>query len=335
MLDETSPHLIEVRRSLAAADIPVLCALIERVTDSDGMRPLSEHVWLHLKQGGDARGQHLVAMRADRTVVGYAHLDTTDPVDGPSAELAVDPGERRLGLGRQLVEEMIRLSPDGRLRLWAHGEQAGAGELAASMGFQRARALWQMRRSLYAPLPRPVLPPGVVVQPFRVGTDESAWLALNAVSFADLPDQGRWTLADLEQRLCEPWFSADGFLVAWQHERMVGFHWTKVHGRLESESDHQHQPIGEVYVVGVDPESRGSGLGRALTVVGLRHLRSLDLSQAMLYVDSTNTGAIALYESLGFARWDTDVLFRRMLEKPAFPPVHPGMGTSRGDSAAE
>lgn len=313
MPDDPSHYLIEARPSLAVEDIPAVRALIERVTDYDGMRPLSEHVWLHLKQGGDEHGQHLVAMRADRTVVGYAHLDTTDAVDGPSAELAVDPTERRQGLGRQLIEELIRHSPDGRLRLWAHGEHSGSGELATRMGFLRARALWQMRRSLYAPLPMAVLPPGVVVQPFRVGLDEEAWLTLNTAAFADLPDQGRWTRDDLELRLREPWFSADGFLVAWRDDRIVGFHWTKVHGRLESDSDHQHQPIGEVYVVGVDPELRGSGLGRALTVVGLRHLRSLDLSQAMLYVDSTNTAAIALYESLDFVRWDTDVLFWRTL----------------------
>ena len=64
-------------------------------------------------------------------------------------------------------------------------------------------------------------------------------------------------------------------------------------------------------MVAVDPAHRGTGLGRALTVAGLQHLRSLDLSQAMLYVDAANTTAIALYEGLGFARWDTDVLFRR------------------------
>ena len=142
------------------------------------MRPLSEHVWLHLKEGGDEAGQHLVATRDDGAIVGYAHLDITDPVDGPSAELAVDPSERRHGLGRQLIEALIAHSPDGRLRLWAHGEQAGAAELATSMGFRHARALWQMRRSLYAPLPHPVLPRDVVVRPFRVGQDERAWLAL-------------------------------------------------------------------------------------------------------------------------------------------------------------
>ena len=307
---DSDPARIDVMTHLQPATIAKVSSLIQRITDHDGMRPVSEHVWLHLKEGGDPQGQHLVASDPDGHVVGYAHLDVTDLVEGPSAEVAVDPEHRRLGLGRALVERLISLSADGRLRLWAHGEQAGATELATGMGFTYARVLWQMRRSLFAPLPRPHLPPGVELRPFQVGHDEQAWLDLNAKAFVALPDQGGWTLADLERRLREPWFSANGFLMAWAGADLVGFHWTKVHGD-GTERRHSHNAIGEVYVVGVDPARRGTGLGRALTLAGLHHLRSLDLSQAMLYVDASNTAAISLYEGLGFARWDTDVLFRR------------------------
>jgi mycothiol synthase len=304
-------HRIEAFTRLDGSLVADLMRLVDRVTDADGMRPLSEHVWLHLKRGGDQRGLHLVALTADDAVVGYAHLDVTDVVDGPSAEVAVDPAYRRHGLGHDLVEALIGHSADGRLRLWAHGEQAGAAELAGSLGFTRSRVLLQLRRSLYAPLPRPDVPAGIAIRPFRVGTDEDAWLDVNARAFAALQDQGRWTRRDLDLRIAEPWFSADGFLMAWQvgpgADRLVGFHWTKVHG-----GGHDgHEPIGEVYVVGVDPAAQGLGLGRALTLAGLHHLRSLDLAQAMLYVDSDNTAAIDLYRGLGFAHWDTDVLFRR------------------------
>jgi len=72
-----------------------------------------------------------------------------------------------------------------------------------------------------------------------------------------------------------------------------------------------------VYVVGVDPAERGTGLGRALTLIGLRYLRHRGLPDAMLYVDADNAPAIALYRRLDFTRWETDVMFSRDGAAPA------------------
>lgn len=298
-------------RQLDESTVRDLTRLLDRITDHDGLRPLSEHVWLHVKEGGDEQGQHVLATTSNGAIVGYAHIDITDEVEGASAELTVDPDHRRAGIGRELVAQLLTLSPDGRLRLWSHGEQAGSSALAQDLGFHRSRVLWQMRRSLFAPLPRAVLPGDVEIRPFRIGVDEQAWLDLNRRAFPHLPDQGTWELVDLERRMREPWFSAEGFLLAWRGSQLVGCHWTKVHGGNSHTHGHQHPPVGEVYVVAVDPDARGHGLGRALTLAGLHHLRSRGLDQAMLYVDASNTAAIALYEGLGFARWDTDVLYRR------------------------
>jgi mycothiol synthase len=306
---------------LSPAEVTEVLALTRAAGDADGAYPLSEHVMLHLRHGGDEPAVHLLA-RDEDDLVGYAHVDTTDAVEGASAELCVHPLHRRRGLGRSLVMHAIAAAeerdPTGRLRLWAHGDHPSANALALSLGFVRARVLWQMRRSLFAPVPAPSLPEGVTLRPFRPGVDEEAWLAVNRRAFADHPDQGRWTTADLRVRLTEAWFEPAGFLLA---ERtadgaLLGFHWTKVHGTVRAgeesgDGGHHHDPIGEVYVLGVDPAEVGTGLGTALTLAGLRHLRSRGLDQVMLYVDETNATAIALYTRLGFARWSTDVSFRR------------------------
>ena len=126
--------------------------LVERATETDGVRPLSEHVALHLRHGGDAHVRN-VLVYVDGALAAYAHLDVTDPVEGSSAELVVDPAHRGGGVGGRLVAELLRETPDGRLRLWAHGEHPAAARLAAHHGFDRVRVLWQLRRSLYAPIP--------------------------------------------------------------------------------------------------------------------------------------------------------------------------------------
>ncbi len=307
------PDRTQVRVSgpLPAEEAAQVLDLVRRAAEDDSVSPLSEHVMLHLRYGGDPRARNILLWR-DGSLAGYGHLDPTDPVEGPAGEMVIDPAARRRGLGLALGRALAAEAGPAGLRLWAHGDLPGAARLAAAAGFQRSRALWQMRRSLQTHIGRPQYVEGVSVRPFRVGQDEDAWVALNRRAFSRHPEQGAWTRADLDMREHEPWFDADGFFLAERDGHLVGFHWTKIHGGHEQPEDadgHGHEPIGEVYVVGVDPAERGSGLGRALTLTGLRYLRGRGLAQVMLYVDETNTAAIGLYESLGFTHWDTDVMF--------------------------
>jgi mycothiol synthase len=289
--------------------VSAVLALASAAGDADGVAPLSEHVMLHLRHGGDQPSVHLLIHAWDRSLVAYAHVDTTDAIEGASAELVVHPMFRRHGLGRALVMAATDAAGEhARLRLWAHGDHPSASALALSLGFERYRVLLQMRRSLHAPIPAPIWPDGVEVRAFEPGVDDQAWVAVNARAFANLPDQGHWTIEDLRVRVAEPWFDAAGFLLAWRAGELLGFHWTKVHGH-----DHDHDPVGEVYVLGVDPVGRGLGLGAALTLAGLRYLRGCGLEQVMLYVDESNPRAVELYHRNGFVRWTTDVCFRRPL----------------------
>ena len=236
-------------------------------------------------------------------------------MDDGVAELVVHPAHRRRGFGGRLLGEVLSLVGDRELSVWAHGDLPGSAELLASRGFVRARVLVQLRRGL-AGLDAdasPELPEGVHVESFRPGRDEQAWLRVNARAFAAHPEQGSWTLDDLRLREAEPWFDPDGFLLAWRGDpdaggELLGSHWTKVHPPGDVLGDER---VGEVYVLGIDPDAQGLGLGRTLTDLGLAHLRARGLRQVLLYVEEDNATAVRLYEGRGFRRFGADVSWRR------------------------
>jgi mycothiol synthase len=271
-------------------DVTEVLALIEAADRADGIHPLSEPFVLRLK--GSHQATH-VTVDGSTGVLGYAQ------VFGDEAALVVHPAHRNRGVGAELVGRL----PATPLRIWSHGDHPAAAALALTSGFERYRVLWQMRRRLDDDLPEPVLPEGVTIRAFEVGRDEEAFLEVNNRAFADHPDQGGWTRAEVAEREGEPWFDPAGFLLAERDGRLVGFHWTKRH-----DTD---PPAGEVYVLGIDPAAQAAGLGRALTLAGLRHLRGRGLRRALLYVDESNPRAVALYTKLGFATVVTNVAYRR------------------------
>jgi DNA-binding response OmpR family regulator/GNAT superfamily N-acetyltransferase len=173
---------VVVEGRLDADTVALVEALLADATEADGVQPLSEHVWLHLRHGGEGPDQNLLVLvpapGGGPLIAGYAHLDPTDPVAGPSAEVVVHPVYRGRGLGRLLVETALAQAPGHRLRLWAHGDHPAARALATSLGFSEVRRLEQWRHSLQGPLPEAPLPAGVRLRAFRPGDDDSAWLAL-------------------------------------------------------------------------------------------------------------------------------------------------------------
>ncbi|KAA0942984.1 mycothiol synthase [Streptomyces apricus] len=315
--DDTAPAARKLSASLGQADTPTVrtldtldalspeqsgsvLELLAEAARADGQQAVSEQGRLRLR--GDARDgvRHLLLSVRDR-LVGYAQLEDTDPVEAPAAELVVRPEDRGSGHGRALGNALLAESGK-RLRVWAHGGHPAARHLAQVLGLTLFRELRQMRRPLTGlDLPEPVFPEGVRVRTFVPGEDDAAWLAVNAAAFAHHPEQGSLTQRDLDDRKAEPWFDPAGFFLAFRGDELVGFHWTKVHAA---------EGLGEVYVVGVRPGAQGGGLGKALTTVGLRHLAGAGLPTAMLYVDADNVAAVAVYDRLGFAVHETDLMYR-------------------------
>lgn len=288
-------------------------AMAVRAATHDGVRPLSEQTVLDLRrlpgsQPPDSPTHHLVVEENPDTprpgALAYAHVELSDP---PAAEIVVDPDHRHQGLGRILATQVLERWPD--VRFWAHGDLPAARNLFGSLGLEPVRTLWQMTRPLrgeWSELPDVTLPDGFTVRPFEVGRDEERWLRVNARAFADHPEQGRMTLADVRERTHEPWFDPHGFLLIEHGSDLAAFHWTKVE---PTQPGHSVPGSGEVYVVGVDPDYQGRGLGTVTTLIGLHHLRNCGLANATLYVEGDNAPALATYHRLGFERSAVDVMY--------------------------
>lgn len=310
---EPAPTVLSA--GLGEAEAIEVAELVARAAQVDGASALNEQAALTLRDGG---GQvlHLLGHDGRGELVGYAQLAgggggaAAEAGAELHAECVVDPEHRRAGWGYALLARLLTEADGAPVLVWSHGDHPAAPMLASRLGFDRVRELWQLRRSLgpRAPALPPVrLPAGVRVRTFVVGEDEPAWLHVNARAFAGHPEQGAIDGDDLARRVAGDWFDADGFFLAdrvhGDERRLVGFHWTK----MEPGADGL---VGEVYVVGVDPDEQGSGLGSALTLTGLHHLADRGAAAVRLYVEADNAAALRVYERLGFARVGTDVQYR-------------------------
>ncbi|MGX7677431.1 mycothiol synthase [Jatrophihabitans sp. DSM 45814] len=279
--------------------------LVSTAPDAADNPQLSEQALLHLQAGDPIR--HFVIESGGR-LLGYAQLQPAASGSEFELEIAVDTGEPQAvqdEIASGLLRGAIREIEGTPLLVWAHGDASALNRVAPAVGLRATRSLFQLRLDLSGYEAAPVEPPaGVEIRPFRPGQDDEAWLGVNSRAFAHHPEQGSWTQTDLQDRIDSDWFDPAGFLVATRGNDMIGYHWTKVHAATESTP-----AMGEVYVLGVDPSAQGLKLGLLLLNAGLNHLAAAGLGTVLLYVDESNTTAVALYRKLGFTTFATDTQY--------------------------
>jgi len=284
---------VEVKRQMGRGDIAVVSELLDLAAHHDHHPALGDHQWLDLVHGGRKGFAGLVAWEPGHEhPVGYAQL--TRGSGNWALEQVVDPHHRDAGrrVARSLIAaalELVANQGGGHVHLWIPQATPEDDAMADSVGLTRGRRLLQLRR----PLPLPASEEEASTRAFIQGEDERAWLEVNNRAFAWHPEQGGWDLDTLLAREAEPWFDPDGFRLQERDGRLAGFCWTKIHHDVDPR-------LGEIYVIAVDPDFQGLGLGRSLVVSGLRWLEAHGLEIGMLYVDASNERAVRLYEDMGF-----------------------------------
>lgn len=279
-----------ISRSLSVSSVEAVAA---ECAEHDGTDPLDEYGHLVLRH------------HADRVLASHDEHGFALAYDG-QVGLAVRPGSRGAGHGRALLADLLDQTGDHTtLEAWSHGHHPAAGRLAETFGFTAVRDLWVMRRAIAGPGAAPLAEVPVIDWTLRSfhPDDTDDLLQINAAAFATHPEQGAMDRANLAERMAQDWYDPSDLLIGEEGGDLLGFHWTKRHNATE----------GEVYVVGVAPKAQGAGLGKALTLAGLHHLRKVGIIDVHLYVESDNAPAVAVYTKLGFthAPVDTHVMYRR------------------------
>ena len=273
-------------------------ALVEAATEADGVRPLSEHVMLHLRYGGDDPVRNVLALVRRRTC--WPTGTSTSPIGWPAPAPSSSSTRRTAARGSAgaLLGATLAETPDGRLRLWAHGGTRGGRARRCSMGFRQSRALWQLRRSaVRAPAAGRVAGrrrgPHLRAGPGRRGLAGGSTPSPSR----DHPEQGSWTLDDLRppsRAVVRPGRLLPG---------------RRGDARSGSTGRRSHPAAWARSTWSASPRLRRAGSRPALTLRGLRHLQDLGLDAVLLDVDGTNAAAVSVYAPLGFTTAALDVQY--------------------------
>jgi mycothiol synthase len=297
---------VRILDRFAPGDLRAVQRLADAVEARSGVPPFGETTWLGLTDGGTRHDLGLAVETPDGRLTGYAHA-AEYRLGAWSLEAATTDSTSELSL--LLAESVVAITAHGGgdVTLWVHGPTAADDDAAHAAGFVPARDLLELR----VPLPlaaAPAWPDGVTVRTFLPGVDDEPWLRVNNRAFATHPEQGGWDDDTLARRMAEPWFDPDGFLLAFAGDALAGFCWTKVHAPAPPR---EPAARGEIYVIGVDPDHQGTGLGRALVTGGLASIAGRGITVGMLFVDADNAAAVGLYGALGFTTHRVDRAYLR------------------------
>lgn len=282
------------------------------------------HEWTNVQDFDPAAD--IVVAETDGRLVGLVAVNwrTRAGFVSHSVEVWVRPEDRRHGLGGELVawaEERSRLlvvtgvaGPAGWQHViggWAESGVEGPAELAAKRGYVPYRYGFEMHRPLEVPLEPHPLPVGLEVRPVEPSQHRAIWDA-DVEAFRDHFEPADRNESDFERTFTAPELDTSLWQVAWDGNEVAGSIMTAIYAEENARVGVRRAWLDHV---SVRRPWRGRGLAASLIASTLEILRDRDIEQAALGVDAANpTGALRLYERLGFVQAKRVIGYRKALE---------------------
>ena len=313
------------RRPLAPGDASDWAALLTAIQQADGSdeyaseQDLQEN-FRHPNQDF-ARGS--IAIYDDRTMVGYGVLtcrSVADPVDKIRYRGGVHPSYRGRGLGGELLDWAEKAAvplhndrfPGYPLSLSSGclSRNAAAVALHDKHGYRPVRWFHLMVRDLSAAIPAAMIPAGVEIRSYAPEMADDALLVCNE-SFRDHWESTETSAQSWAHSLASTAFRPGLSFLAYAGSEPLGL-------LMSREHDAYHDATGRrdlhIDLVGTRAAGRKRGIATALLLTAMSAARDHGYDQASLGVDAENpTGAVRLYERVGFTVALTRTVFRKQL----------------------
>lgn len=261
---------------------------------------------------------------ADNQLVGLGHLwiPPADKVIDGFLGFRVHPTARGKDLERQIIAwgegRMREIQQEGgvlmKLRSSSRADQSERIALLERSGFTAERYFFTMERSLSQPIPEPQLPEGFVVRQMQGEQDIQAWVEMYNQAFIDHWNHHELTVERMQYELKNPYYKPELDLIATATD---GTFASFCHCRINPEDNKRNgRHEGLIICLGTRRGFRHQGLGRAMLLAGMQRLQAAGVEIAKLGVDVENpTGALRLYESVGFQKAFTHISYVKEVSK--------------------
>jgi mycothiol synthase len=306
-----------------AADYVPLATLLAEARLADGVERIPDAASLEVEYENLADfdpGRQVILAEVDGRLVAFGlHVrEMRDDTIVYMTQGSVHPDFRRRGLGRAILHynrdrllEMASGSPDDGPRefgAWATEGEVGGRALLESEGYRTVRFGFAMQRPTLDDLPAAPLPHGLEIRTVSEAHHRAIFDADNE-AFRDHWGHRESTEEDFRWIFGHPDLNTHLWRVAWDGDDVAGAVLTFV---VPSENAKLGVNRGWLERISVRRPWRRRGVAKALIVSALEGLRDAGMSEAMLGVDAENlTGALRLYESLGFVERDRAYTYRK------------------------
>lgn len=222
------------------------------------------------------------------------------------------PEYRGNGVATRLIERAIERARElkvKRVHVNVPEESMTARYLLASMGFRFIRRFLELELDLSRVQGPDMKSIGPRCRHMMRGEEDKLVQVQNR-SFADTWGFNPNTVEEIVYRISLPNCAREDVIFACDGDSVIGYCWTRTY---PGEGSVTRGGKGRIYMLGVDPDQRGKGVGKEVLLVGLSYLKSKGLETVELTVDSKNEAARALYRSAGFRIQRRSLWYERVL----------------------